>query len=52
MQALVEPNKRLQELLNGEMNLETLGAIHRITYPLEDALQELDSKLAEVAEVL
>lgn len=45
-------NQRLEEHLNQEMTVENLEKIHQLSYTLENALQQMDEDLENIASVL
>ncbi|AQZ95711.1 DUF6746 family protein [Halopseudomonas phragmitis] len=48
----VEYNKRLENILAGELTTETMTQVHELTYTLENALERIRQDSAELAETL
>ncbi|MDT7525066.1 MAG: DUF6746 family protein [Pseudidiomarina maritima] len=49
---LREYNKKLAEVLNGELTPQKMGEIHQLTYTLEVALQRLETEVDDLQDVL
>ncbi|CUA82502.1 DUF6746 family protein [Pseudidiomarina woesei] len=47
-----EYNKKLEELMHGELTPQKMAEIHQLTYTLEEALQKLDDEVDDLQEVL
>ena len=45
-------NRKLQQLLEGELTTEVMAEIHQITYTLENSLQTIDREIDGVAKTL
>jgi len=47
-----EFNRKLETLLDGDLDPRTLHEIHKLTYTLENAVDRLDTELDEIAAML
>lgn len=47
-----EYNRKLEELLDGELSPQEMGQVHELTYTLENALEKINADLAALADTL
>ncbi|MFP3874316.1 MAG: DUF6746 family protein [Thiohalophilus sp.] len=45
-------NKKLEQILEGEMTPEKMGEVHVLTYTLEEALERIEDEVDDLAETL